>query len=323
MFFLISGLCGFFGLVNLDKARQNIYRANDINNKAAQIVKNAVMEIKCSNEIMKMRLKRLGKLKMDLMSGNISYVADTIRRIHQNCRINHDTQGLRELENLGFNEKILAEFENLSQKNIEFSSTEDFKLNDALSFCAVGAFGSEVLGLGTIAAPIALLYSFKKLDDSKIALYEAETRLDVAIYYVEYSKNICAFFDSISDKSIQVIDLLEKLNSRLDSVVEKLKIISNEEEFRRIIINEYTVHSFKDYTLENKNVVYEARQLTKAIKAIVDATIILKNLSINPDIDKFMESEPKNLSLLERPPQNEVSEIIESPKIPVKLCWNG
>lgn len=275
-----------WGVSNMAEAENNIDRARSINKQAAAIADAANDKTKAAHSSMIGVLKRLGKTKMNLMTGNINDVADIMSNIYRNFKINRDTQGLRELEEGGIDEFMLSEMTELSDRAIEIASTREFASADTGSFCAVGALGGAVLGAG-IAAPAMLIYSFMKSDEAEAALYEAQSRLDEARYYEQCCKNICALFQALETRGNQIDNLLNRLNNYFNPAVNQL----NEVKFRRR-------YDFRNYSPEEKALVFYTWQIAKTTKIIVDTSLMREDWSLNPDIERPLEIGNKTLALL-------------------------
>ena len=284
---LLLGGAALWGLSNMADAESKTDRANSINAQAAQIAENAKRQTERAHGNMTQTLGRLGRTKMDIMSGNINTVASVMGRIYKNFKINGDSQGLRELEASGIDNMFIEEMKALSDQAINIQNTQEFKSSSVGSFCAVGALGGAVLGLGAIAAPAMLIYSFMKTDEAEAALYEAKTRLDEARYYEERSKNICALFNAIARRGEQINNLLVNLNYYFDSAVFQM---------RNTAINDS--YFWKDYPEEYKVNIFYAWQIAQTVKIIIDTSMIQEDWSINPDINKPIEMGEQTLGLL-------------------------
>lgn len=284
---LLLGGAALWGVSNMADAENKTRNANMINAQAAQIADSANRQVTNAHSNMTKVLNKLGKTKMDLMSGNINDVANVMGKIYKTFRFNKDTEGLRELEEGGINMAMISEMEDLSNKAIALQQTPEFKSVNTGSFCAVGALGGAVLGLGAIAAPAMLLYSFMKTDEAEAALYEAKTRLDEARYYEQRSKNICALFNAISTRGKQIDNLLVNLNRYLDPAVYQMKDVIGQNGYE-----------FKTYPEEYKAVIFYTWQITQTVKIVVDTSVIKEDWSINPEIDKKIEVGSQTLELL-------------------------
>ena len=285
---LLIGAAALWGIGNISDAEDNTKRANTINTQAAEIADAANRQVKHAHTNMARTLETLGETKMKLMSGNINDVADVMGKIYKNFKLNRDTAGLKELEEGGFNEKVLTEMQDLSGKAIELADSKTFDENDNGAFCALGALGGCVLGFGAIAAPALLIYSFMKSDEAEAALNEAKTRLEEAKLYEERSKNICSLFNAIDTRGRQIDDILNRLNRYFDDAVNELKKVKQKYKY-----------DFKNYPSEGKAVLFYAWQLAQTTKRIVDTSMIREDWSINVDIDRPIENGEQTIALLE------------------------
>lgn len=286
---LLFGAATLWGISNMADAENKTKNANRINYEAAGIAERANRQVTNAHSNMTQILNKLGKNKMTIMSGNINVVADVMSKIYKNFKLNNDTRGLRELEDGGINNILISEMQSLSTKAIELQQTKEFKSVGAGSFCAIGALGGAVLGLGAITAPAMLIYSFMKTDEAEAALYEAKTRLDEARYYEERSKNICALFNAITRRGEQINNLLANLNCYFDSAVYQM---------RNVVRN--SGYTWKDYPEEYKAIIFYTWQIASTVKMIVDTSMIQEDWSINSEIDKPIEIGEQTLELFER-----------------------
>ena len=284
---LLFGAAALWGLGNLSEAERKASQANNINEQAAAIADAANKNAKQAHEEMVQILKSLGTTKMELMSGNINDVADVMGNVYKNFRLNHDTEGLKELEDAGFNELMLNELQTLSTKAIELSTTTEFITANNGAFCAIGALGGIVLGAGIIAAPAMLIYSFMKSDESEAALYEAKTRLDEAKYYAERSKNICALFNAITNRGKQIDTLLNQLNEYFTPAVQEMNSIKNQYHY-----------DYNNYPDEGKAILFYSWQIAQTVKTIIDTSMVHEDWSINLELDRPMEIGLQTIALL-------------------------
>ena len=284
---LLFGAAALWGLGNLSEAERKASQANNINEQAAAIADAANKNAKQAHEEMVQILKSLGTTKMELMSGNINDVADVMGNVYKNFRLNHDTEGLKELEDAGFNELMLNELQTLSTKAIELSTTTEFITANNGAFCAIGALGGIVLGAGIIAAPAMLIYSFMKSDESEAALYEAKTRLDEAKYYEERSKNICALFNAITKRGKQIYTLLNQLNGYFTPAVHEMNMIKKKYQY-----------DYKNYPDEGKAVLFYSWQIAQTAKKIIDTSMVHEDWSIYLELDRTMEIGLQTIALL-------------------------
>ena len=286
---LLLGGAALWGVSNMADAEDKARNANMINSQAAQIAERANRQVTNAHANMTQTLDKLGETKMDIMSGNISTVAGIMTTINNKIKMNRDTKGLRELENGGINNMMVAEMQDLSDKAIKIQQTPEFRSGGMGSFCAVGALGGAVLGLGAIAAPAMLIYSFMKSDEAEAALYEAKTRLDEARYYEQRSQNICSLFNAIARRGEQMHSLLTHLDTYFDSAVMQLK-----NAVRR------GGYIWSDYGEEEKAIIFYTFQIAQTVKTIVDTSMIQEDWSISPEIEQPIQIGEQTLNLLSR-----------------------
>ena len=73
---VLFGAAALWGVSNMAEAENNIDRARSINKQAAAIANAANDKTRAAHSSMVGTLKRLGKTKMNLMTGNINDVAN-------------------------------------------------------------------------------------------------------------------------------------------------------------------------------------------------------------------------------------------------------
>ena len=269
------GAAALWGASKVSDAKDNLRRANDINSQAAAIANDSKAEVDRAHGNMKKFLDIVGETKMDLMSGIYDDFACTAGKIHRKFKVNHDTAGLRELEEFGFNEKILNEMQTLSNEAKRLISTPEFDSADGGSYAAIGLLGAGVLGLGgsLIAGPAMAIYGMMKSDEAEAALYEASSRLDEARLYQERCR--------------QINNLLIDLNKYFEPAVDNMNNIA----YRRN-------YNFTGASIQEKMPIYYTFQIANTIKNIIDTAIIQDDWSINPMLDTPIIKAQENIKLL-------------------------
>ena len=283
------GAAALWGASKVSDAKDNLRRANDINSQAAAIANDSKAEVDRAHGNMKKFLDIVGETKMDLMSGIYDDFACTAGKIHRKFKVNHDTAGLRELEEFGFNEKILNEMQTLSNEAKRLISTPEFDSADGGSYAAIGLLGAGVLGLGgsLIAGPAMAIYGMMKSDEAEAALYEASSKLDEARLYQERCKNMCVLFSAIGARGRQINNLLIDLNKYFEPAVDNMNNIA----YRRN-------YNFTGASIQEKMPIYYTFQIANTIKNIIDTAIIQDDWSINPMLDTPIIKAQENIKLL-------------------------
>ena len=116
----------------------------------------------------------LGRTKEGLLEGNIATLVEVLRIIGKKITIEHDTKGLRELEEGGITKYGLRELQALTQKSIEMTdyANQNINIDDNHGLTVLGAIGTAAAGFGVVAAPVLLLYSFMESDKAEADLYQ-------------------------------------------------------------------------------------------------------------------------------------------------------
>ena len=281
---VIGGLAALWGVSEYSDAKDNLRSAKNINSQAAAIAEEAKKEVDEIHKKMLNSLNTVGATKKKIMIGDFKDFSDMIVKIRKNYKFNNDTEGLRELDRFGINDKLINQMQDISQQAINLSNMP----NEPDGPSGVGVLGIIGAGVFTSAAVvIAPLYLMMKSDEAKAALYEAKTRMDQAKYYQETCKNIGVLFKAIDVRSRQINYLLNELNVYFEPAVRTLREIS----IRRN-------YSFTGASKEEKIPIFYAHQLGETIKKIIDKPIIQNDWSINPDIEHSIELVETNVKMI-------------------------
>ena len=281
---VIGGLAALWGVSEYSDAKDNLRSAKNINSQAAAIAEEAKKEVDEIHKKMLNSLNTVGATKKKIMIGDFKDFSDMIVKIRKNYKFNNDTEGLRELDRFGINDKLINQMQDISQQAINLSNMP----NEPDGPSGVGVLGIIGAGVFTSAAVvIAPIYLMMKSDEAKAALYEAKTRMDQAKYYQETCKNIGVLFKAIDVRSRQINYLLNELNVYFEPAVRTLREIS----IRRN-------YSFTGASKEEKIPIFYAHQLGETIKKIIDKPIIQNDWSINPDIEHSIELVETNVKMI-------------------------
>ena len=286
---VLLGAAALWGAANISEANDKIRSANSINSQAAQLANSAKKLVETANNEMNDSLDRLGRTETNIMDGNIKNFVAMFKRIYDEFEYKKNYSGLQKLEQMGFKKKVIQEMQRLSNKFVEISSTQEFKQIEGNSFGAIGLLGAGALvgGLGVIAAPAALLYSFMKSDEAEAALYEAKTRMDEARLYEQQCKNLSALFSAINARGRMINNLLSDLNIYLSPAVRDMRQIISR---CGLELDEYPEPEYLQ--------IYYAYQITNTIKILIETPIVQNDWSINPMLDSSLEKAEKNIAYL-------------------------
>lgn len=286
---VLLGAAALWGAANISDANDKIRNANNINSQAAKISDNAKCQADKANDEMNESLDRLGRTEKNIMEGNVKSFVRMFSRIYDEFEYKKNYSGLDKLEQMGFKRKIIEEMNILSNKMIELSSANELNQLAGNSYGAIGLLGAGALigGLGVIAAPAALLYSFMKSDEAEAALYEAKTRLDEARLYEQQCQNFCALFGAIKARGRMLNNLLTDLNIYLQPAVKNM--------YNIILKRGWNID---EYPEEDYLSIYYAYQITNTIKILVETPIVQEDWSLNPMLDRSLEIGQKNIAYL-------------------------
>lgn len=286
---VLLGAAFLWSIGNIDDANNKIEKAKSINDQVEQLANSAKNLVENATNEMNYSLDRLGITETNIMDGNIKNFVDMFKRIYDEFEYKKNYSGLQKLEQMGFKKKVIQEMQQLSNKFVELSSTQKLKQIKGNSFGAIGLLGAGALvgGLGVIAAPAALLYSFMKSDEAEAALYQAKTRMDEARLYEQKCKNLSVLFGAINARGRMINNLLTDLNSYLSpAVINMGEIISR----CGLELDEYPEPEYLQ--------VYYAYQITNTIKILIETPIVQNDWSINPMLDGSLEKTKENIAFL-------------------------
>lgn len=288
---------GAIGWVIGSKIGENIARteaysetANEINSEAAKIVNEANGCLKSSHANMTDALTTLGTTKTKIMAGNITATIEVMSKLHKNARINHDTVGVRELEEAGFRQNMVVEVEKISNHAAALTKIEEVDGATTLNLVSVGVYGFGIFVnpiFAIPALPALLLYSSSKSDEAEAEMYKAATRLEEAHYHEERCKSSCALFNAIARRGRQIDKLLVGLNRYFDDSVKNLNAVTR-----------YQGFEYRAYPKDARVVVFYNWQIAQTVKAIIDTSMISEDGSLNAEIDSPLEVGYKTLRLL-------------------------
>ena len=286
---VLLGLSALWGAAKISDANDKIRSANSINSQAARIADSAKNLVESANSEMNNSLEKLGRTETNIMDGSVNDFVKMFEKIYSEFEYKKNYSGLQKLEQMGFKKKVIEEMKVISNKFEQISSTGELKQIEGNSFGAIGLLGAGALvgGLGVIAAPAVLLYSFMKSDEAEAALYEAKSRMDEARLYEQRCKNLSALFEAINTRGKMINDLLTDLNRYLSPAVRDM----------RQIISRCGLE-LDEYEDKDSLPIYYAYQITNTVKIIVETPIVQSDWSINPMLDRSLEMGQKNVAFL-------------------------
>ena len=111
-------------VVSMSKASAYSDYAKELDNEAVALVDKVNDRVNSTKKDMLVALDTLGKTKIALMSGNVMKIADAMTKVHNNFKLNNDTEGLRELREKGFQQSVLSEVTEYSNKALALMNAE-------------------------------------------------------------------------------------------------------------------------------------------------------------------------------------------------------
>lgn len=264
--------------------------ANEIYAKTSEILNTTNASLHEAQNKMVETLRILGERKKYLMLGSISEMAQLMIKLGKKLKLNHDTQGFKELESAGFNTPMFEEVEKSSAKLIALSNPQETDVADSLLSVTIGAIGvTGILG-GLIAfplSPLVMLYTSSKADEAEAEFYKAQQKFDEAKVYFEHCGNQSALLRAITLRAKQIDKLLKGLDFYFSRSVNRVQEI--------ILENGY---EYRNYSKEDKNQIFIALQLMQTVKAIIDTSMFFEDGSFKGNDDLQLETGEKVLKLL-------------------------
>lgn len=289
---LIAFAAGYMigdSVVSMSKASAYSDYAKELDTEAVALVDKVNDRVNSTKKDMLVALDTLGKTKIALMSGNIMKIAEAMTKVHNNFKLNNDTEGLRELRAKGFRQSVLSEVTEYSNKALALINAESkCSRTSEIEAYGTGLVGGAVIALGYItASPFLFLYARSKVEDAEAAIYEAATKLEQAQVYVEKMENVRELFKAIDSRARQLNHILIGLNRHLDPAVAEVSL--TQKTFG---------NNLRNYPLAERHNLFFAWQLTQTIKIIIDTSMIKEDWSLNPDMDRPLSNGQTVLALL-------------------------
>ena len=275
---------------DLIRAKNYADAANETYAKTSEMLSTTNASLHESQDKMIETLRVLGERKKYLMLGSISEMTKLMIKLGKKLKLNHDTQGVKELESAGFNASMFEEIEKSSARLIELSAPKETDVADSLLSVTIGAVGVTGL-LGILVAfplsPLAMLYTSSKADEAEIEFYKAQQKFDEAKVYFEHCGNQSALLRAITLRAKQIDNLLKGLDFYFSRSVNRVQniILENGCEYRK-------------YNHEDKNQIFIALQLMQTVKAIIDTSMFFEDGSFKGNNDSNLETGEKVLKLL-------------------------
>lgn len=290
--------CFYAGKTMGKKFAEDLIRADDYAQVANEFYEQKVNMLITANESlqeaqqeMAEALKRLGKRKKDVLFGSINEFTQIMTTLGKKLKLNHDTQGLKELESFGFSETMFKEVQENSAKWLKLSANlEETEVANYLFPIAFGALGATTaLGLSVALpiSPLVLLYSSSKADEAETEFYRARQKLEEAKVHFESCSNQNALMRAITFRARQIDNLLEGLNSYFERSVARVKEIVREDGY-----------NYRSYGHEKQNQIFIALQIVQTVKAVIDSSMFFEDGRFNSDSYPELETGEKMLNLL-------------------------
>lgn len=327
--FILGALAIGAGAVGVKKGID----AHEKNNKAKRIYNNArSMHEKSKNNLEKARkltnnsLENLGKLKLDVMSNNINRFVRAFSQIH-NIEL-ATSRGIEELRRLNISKEELEEMKKMVNFSLEMSSgvaqgsvagglaalgayggamtfgvastgtaisglAGAAATNATLAFLGGGSLAAGGLGMaggmavlgGLVAGPALAILGFTMNSKAEENLEEARTQYAEVEKACEEIKLIIDRCNKITERTDMFTDLLRNLNVLFGKIIYQLE---------GVILN--SGKNYRYYGDDEKNIVGTSMALAKAIKSVIDTSILTKDGDVDSNTTIVLNENQKLLN---------------------------
>lgn len=305
--FLIGGAAAFVGTGVIVDTKEKMDRANDINNDAQRIAKNAEKRSDKALKAAKETIDELGKTKVSIMADSIKKFVDNFSRI-KNVRLT-DSIGLEELR--GFNPDS-PDFRDMKDKSLKLSDVATGVMGGTAAgtatavgvYSAVGAFGAAStgtaisalsgaaatnatlawLGGGSLAAGgfgmaggMAVLGGLVAIPALAITGLLLSSKADKALNEAKENREKARKYEQDAKN---LCTAMEAIGARAEQIKNLLNDLNYA--FRPLVsgmistINRSGV-DWRNYSRDEQTVIGMAAQLAKTIKVIVDTSLITED----------------------------------------------
>lgn len=307
--------------------------AHEKNNKAKRIYNDAKsMYEGAKNNLEKARkstnnsLENLGKLKLDVMCNNMSRFVRAFSQIH-NIELS-TSDGIEELKRLNISKEELEEMKKMVDFSLEVSSgvaqgsvagglaalgayggamtlgvastgtaitglAGAAATNATLAFLgggslAAGGFGMAggmaVLG-GLVAGPALAILGFTMNSKAEENLEEARKQYAKADKACEEIKVVIDRCNKITERTNMFADLLKRLNVLFGQITYQLE---------GVVLN--SGRNYRYYSNDEKNIVGISMTLAKAVKSVIDTSILTKDGNVDSNTTTVLNENKKLLN---------------------------
>ena len=140
------------------------------------------------------------------------------------------------------------------------------------------AAGTMVLG-GLVAAPALVVAGLFLGDKAETALNDARSNRDKARKYEQEVRNLCSAMDAIKEKTIQIDDLLKKLDSKFSPAVSNM-----------VNAIRYFGTDFSKFSTMAQDEVGIAMNLAKTIKTVIDTPLMNQQGELSYEAQNLLTS---------------------------------
>ena len=287
----IAAVAALGGVASGTKGVIDTKEANKVQNKAEAILQFEQEKIQKTKDSTVEAIKKLGELKLKASSQSLGTFVDVFSKI-KDVELG-ESAGLEELAKLNVSKENLKEMKNVSLHATDVLSGGIAGVGAGAllgwgTYGGVMALGSMVLG-GIIAGPALLIAG-------GIFGAKARTKLNNAYSNLAEAKKIAAEIELAESElqiviknAMQVRHILHTLNRLLVEGNARMKIIAK------------VKTNWKEYTVEEKNIVAAAVKSAQLVKAVIDTPLLSEDGLLTKEIRDLQNDQEVNKALSTSP----------------------
>lgn len=326
--FILGGLAiaaGAYGVSKGIDANDNMNKAKQLNSDAKDMAGATEAKIKRYKSDTNKALEGLGKTKINILSGSISKFVENFSKI-KNVNV-ADSVGMEELRGFNSNSQEFIEMRDTSFHASELASggvgglaagtLVAYGASSAVTAFGVASTGTAIAGLsgvaatnatlawlgggslaaggfgmaggavvlgGLVAGPALAIGGAFMAAKAEAALNNAKSNLDQARKFRQEGENICSLLYAIEKRATQIDKLLNNMNEYFIPAVAKMEYIID-----------VAGTDWRDYRDKEKQAIGKAAQLAKAIKIVLDTSILKEDGSLDSTSEEKLQEGNKLL----------------------------
>ena len=305
-------------------AKNDTNEAKSLNQKATLIAQNAEKNIEQRKKRVNTSIENLGRKKIEVLTTTITEFVENFEKIKSVELLNSD--GIDELRNLEFDNDNIIELKaaSLEAKKVACNGIAAVGSGALLAYGtysavmsgAVGAVASTGTAIGTlsgvaatnatlawlgggslaaggmvvlgglVAGPALAVGGVLLASQAKKALNNAYSNVHEAEIFAKQSEGICITLDEIALRTNQIKSILDRLNFRLVSSINDLKIII-----------ETQGTDYSTYKESSKKKIYKLLQIVQVVKMILDTPILSDDGNLTAESKITLKNAEQQLAL--------------------------